>query len=72
MKISVKVKPGSNSERVVQLDNGALEVWVTVLPEDGKANKAVIKLIAKHLGVPQSLISIVQGKKGRSKVLEVV
>ncbi len=72
MRLSIKVKPSSGSERVIQLDNGSLEVWVTAAPTDGKANRAVIKAVAKHLGVPQSLISISRGGKGRNKVLEVL
>ncbi len=72
MKINVKVKPGSGSERVVQLDNGSLEVWVTAPPENGKANRAVMKAVAKYYKVSAGSIKVLRGKKGRGKLLEVL
>jgi uncharacterized protein YggU (UPF0235/DUF167 family) len=44
---------------------------VTTVPEGGKANAAVLKLLAKALGVPKSRLAIVQGETGRDKVIEI-
>lgn len=40
--------------------------------EEGRANQTVIKVLAKHFGVPQSQVKILSGFKSRSKVVEVV
>ncbi len=48
-----------------------LRVWVTVVPEDGKANKAVVKLLAKALGVAKTRLELVRGASGRDKVFRV-
>ena len=49
--------------------NRAIKVAVTVVPEDGKANEAVIKLLSKAWRVPRSSISVVLGQTSRSKTL---
>jgi len=71
----VRVTPKSGAERlIVELDeNGAqrIKVHVTVAPEDGKANKAVIALLAKALGVPKSALSVAQGATARDKLIRI-
>ena len=47
-----------------------LQVRVTAAPVDGKANKALIALLAKEFGTPKSKILIVQGESSRDKVVE--
>ena len=49
----------------------ALKVAVTTVPEDGKANEAVIKLLAKLWHVPKSSIAVVAGHTDRNKILHV-
>ncbi|ACJ00243.1 DUF167 domain-containing protein [Rhodospirillum centenum] len=46
-----------------------LKLAVTAVPEDGKANAAVIALLAKHWRLPKSSMSIVSGGTDRTKVL---
>lgn len=70
MKIQVKVRPGSKTEEVSQ-DGDSLVVKVKEPPREGRANQAVIKLLAAHFGVPQSQVKIISGFKSRSKVIEV-
>ena len=70
MKIQVKVKPGSMTEEVSQEGDGFI-VKVKELPNEGKANQAIIKLLAEHFGVPQSQVRILSGFKSRNKVVEV-
>ena len=52
-------------------EGAVLRVYVTTVPEGGKANAAVLKLLAKALGVPKSRLRIVQGETGRDKVVEI-
>jgi uncharacterized protein len=49
----------------------ALKVSVTAAPEDGKANAAVIALLAKEWGVAKSAISVVAGATDRRKLVEI-
>ena len=64
--LAVRVTPNAKAE-MLSIEEGALKARVTVVPEDGKANKAVIALLAKALGVPKSSISLVRGQTSRDK-----
>ena len=70
MKIQVKVKPNSRTEELSQEGND-LVVKVKEPPREGKANQAVIKLLAQHFGVPQNQVKILSGFKSKNKVIEV-
>ena len=71
MKIQVKVKPNSKTEEVSQEGNSFI-IKVKEPPKEGKANQAVIKLLAGHFGVPQSRVRILSGFKSKNKIIEVV
>jgi uncharacterized protein (TIGR00251 family) len=71
MKIHVKVKPNSTTEEVSQAGDSFI-VKVKEPPKEGKANQAVIKLLAEHFGVPQSQVRILSGFKSKNKVIEIV
>ncbi len=71
MKIQVKVKPSSKTEELSQ-EGDSFIVKVKEPPKEGKANQAVIKLLAEHFGVPKSQVRILSGFRSRSKVIEVV
>lgn len=64
---------GDRIEGVVSLSDGrpVLKVRVTAVPDKGKANAAVVKLLAKAWGVPRSSLSIVAGEKDRNKTVQV-
>jgi hypothetical protein len=70
MKIQVKVKPNSRTEELSREGDGFV-VKVKEPPKEGKANQAVIKLLAQHFGVPQSQVRILSGFRSRDKVIEV-
>ncbi len=70
MKIQVKVKPNSRTEEVSR-EGDSFIVKVKELPKEGKANQAVIKLLAEHFGVPHSQVRILSGFRSRKKVIEV-
>jgi uncharacterized protein (TIGR00251 family) len=71
MKIQVKVKPNSRTEEVSR-EGEILIVKVKEPPKEGKANQAVIKLLAEHFGVPQSQVTILSGFKSKNKVVKIV
>ncbi len=68
--LRVTVKPRARMERVEEDADGALSVRLREAPEDGRANEALIRILAKHLGVPQSALRILRGKTVRRKILE--
>jgi uncharacterized protein (TIGR00251 family) len=70
MKISVKVFPNSKTEEVVKEGDRFL-VRVKEPAKEGKANRAVIKLLADHFDVSQSSIIILSGFKNRNKIIEI-
>ncbi len=65
--VSVKVQPNASKDRVVGEYADQLKIAVTVAPEKGKANKAVIKVLSKSLGIKSSYIEILSGETSRDK-----
>jgi len=60
-------RPGIGGWRKASDGRDELEVRVSAAPTDGEANTAVIKLLAKEIGVPKSSIKIVSGETSRHK-----
>ena len=52
-------------------EDGSLRAYVTTVPENGKANAAVLKLLSKALGVPKSRLELVRGATARDKLFRV-
>ena len=71
MKIQVRVKPNSKTEGVSR-EGDSFIVQVKEPPKEGRANRAVIKLLAEHFGVPQSQVKILSGFKSKNKIIEIV
>ena len=65
--IAVRVTARAARNAVEEAGEG-LRVSVTTVPEDGKANKAVIKLLAAALGVAKTRLTLVRGASGRDKL----
>ncbi|MBD9525710.1 DUF167 domain-containing protein [Paracoccus sp. PAR01] len=68
--IAVRVTPKA-SRNAVTVDGDTIRVHVTTVPEDGKANAAVVKLLAKALGVAKSRLVLTRGATSRDKVFRV-
>ncbi|MPL89872.1 hypothetical protein DFO80_107102 [Rhodobacter sp. 140A] len=65
--IALRVTPKASRNVIVVAEDG-LRAYVTVVPEDGKANAAVAKLLAKALGVAKTRLTLVRGQTARDKV----
>ena len=65
--ITVRVTPRASRNAVTQGDGDAIRVSVTTVPEDGKATKAVTKLLARALGVAPSRLTLIRGATARDK-----
>lgn len=71
MKISVIVKPNSRKESVERLADGTYQVRVNAPPIEGRANEAVVEVIARYFSVPKSAVTILKGTTGKRKIVEV-
>ena len=69
--LHVRVTPRASKNKVVGWESGALRVRVTAPPVDGRANRAVLTLLAEAFGVPQSSVILVGGEHGRDKLVRV-
>ena len=63
---SVRVTPKAARNAIV-VEDGTIRVYTTTVPEDGKATDAVIKLLAKSLGVAKSRLTLLRGATSRDK-----
>lgn len=69
--IEVRLKPRGSRNELLGMRDGVLQAKVTPPPVDGKANKALCRLIAKRVGVAPSRVRVVRGAKSREKVVRV-
>lgn len=69
-RLRLRVAPGAAKPAVVGRHGDAWKVRVAAAPERGKANEAVLTLLAKTLAIPPASISLVSGGSSRDKVVE--
>jgi uncharacterized protein (TIGR00251 family) len=65
--LPVRAQPGSRKNELRGEQEGMLKVCVTQAPEKGKANKAVIELLAKSLGLKKSQLQLLSGETSHQK-----
>ena len=68
-RLALRVTPGARSESI-ETGDGVLLVKVRTKPEDGKANDAVLELLAKALGLATSRLRMLRGATGRDKLVQ--
>jgi uncharacterized protein len=71
MKISVRVKANARAEEV-SLESGVYLVKTKAPPHEGKANEAIIKLLADHFKKPKSSVRILSGAGSKNKIVEII
>ncbi len=74
IKLFIKVSPKASANLIrgveaVSDNQTAVKILVTAVPEEGKANKAVINLLAKMLKLPKSDMCVIQGETSKVKTL---
>ncbi|AAP04998.1 DUF167 domain-containing protein [Chlamydia caviae] len=67
--LEVKVTPKSRENKIVGFEGEVLKIRVTEAPEKGKANEAVIALLAKTLSLPKRDVTLISGETSRKKRL---
>ncbi len=71
MRITVRAKPNARSASIEQTSENEFVVCVTEPPVEGRANRAIIRLVADYFGVSPNAVSIVSGAKQKLKIIEV-
>lgn len=71
MHLALKVAPKSSRNAITGWMGDTLKLSVTVAPEKGKANQAVITVLAEALDLPRSALRIVRGETSPNKTLQI-
>jgi len=69
--LRLKVHAESKKEKFVVKGSDRYELWVREPAEGGRANKAVLALLAAHLGVPAGRLWLIKGAREPSKIVAV-
>jgi len=69
--LRLQVQPGAGKEGVVGVHGDALKLRVVAPPESGRANEAVLSLLARRLGVDRSALRITAGETSRRKRVKI-
>jgi uncharacterized protein YggU (UPF0235/DUF167 family) len=65
--LPVRAHAGARRDEIVEVRSGALRVAVTAAPEQGKANDAIVHLLARELGLRRSQFTLLVGASSRTK-----
>ncbi|HLC70353.1 MAG TPA: DUF167 domain-containing protein [Patescibacteria group bacterium] len=72
MKIKLRVLPRSSKNEVVgKMSDGTLKIKLTTAPVEGKANEALVELLAEYFSTKKSKIKIVSGLTSKNKIIEI-
>lgn len=69
-RLRIRVSPGARRTELVGRQGEAWKVRVAAAPARGRANDAVLKLLAERLQVPRAGLTLVGGSSGRDKIVE--
>ena len=71
-RIPVRVRAAARRDEIAGAIDGTVIIFVSAPAHEGRANRATCRLLAKRLGVAQSRVRILRGKRSRDKLVEVV
>ena len=71
VRLSVRLTPRASREEIAGFEGETLRVRVTAPPVAGRANRALVRLLAKRLGVPRGAVRVVTGQTSRRKVVAI-
>ncbi len=76
IRFAVRLTPNAGSDAIEEIAEDTegkafLKARVRAVPEKGKANKALIKLLAKHWRIPASSFEILSGETSRIKIIRI-
>jgi uncharacterized protein (TIGR00251 family) len=71
MRIYITASPRSSKNEIIKISEGEYKIKMTAAPVNGKANEALISLLAKHFKVSKSEVVIVGGKTAKRKMVDI-
>ncbi|HEY7558601.1 MAG TPA: DUF167 domain-containing protein [Candidatus Binatia bacterium] len=69
--IAVTVKPNAKKPAITRISDTEYRAAVNAAPQDGKANQALIELLADHFSVARSSVEILRGRSARKKLIRI-
>lgn len=72
VRLAVRVTPRAGQDRIDAMRDGVLRVRLAAPPVDGQANEALVRLLARTLGVPPRDVRVTRGESSRNKLVEIV
>lgn len=70
-RVSIHVQPGARKSEIVGLHGDALKIRVAAHAVEGRANAALVALIAERVGVAKSEVRVLRGEQSRDKLIEI-
>ena len=67
-RITLRVQAGARSDRILGLAGDVVRLSVTAPAREGRANPAVVALLARTLGVPRSTVRVLRGHTSRTRM----
>ncbi len=72
MKIFIKAKPGAREDVVEKIDEIHFIVSVKEPPREGRANRAIMQVLADYFNIASSRVRLVSGFSSREKIVEII
>ncbi|MGP1347998.1 MAG: DUF167 domain-containing protein [Phycisphaerales bacterium] len=69
--IPIKAVPGASRDQIVGLLGDRLKVRISTAPQDGKANRAIERLLARGLGIKSAMVTIIEGMTSAEKTVRI-
>ena len=69
VRLHVHAQPGAKRSEIVGPHGDALKIKIKAVPEDGKANAALLKFLAKAWDLPRGSLSLLSGAASRRKTV---
>lgn len=70
MRLYIQVKPNAKIDQLEKIDESHFKAHVKAVPQNGKANQALINLLSHYFDLPKSFFSLVHGETTKNKVIE--
>ncbi len=71
MRVYIKVIPKSSQNKLEKQADGSYKAWVRAVPEKGRANQALVELVAQEWQVAKNQVEVIAGKTSRTKLVEI-
>lgn len=69
VELRVWAQPGASTSEIVGIQGQALKIRLAAPAQEGRANAALLTVLARALGIPKSQVTLLQGQKSREKII---